>query len=601
LRHRQKKAYSAGPLIIVALLIGGFILIQSNQDVDTYSSGTEFNEQEPSRELLASRTGLPLSREGRITGADGEVLVCSSDWYDDWKKVDGNFGLTCIDNNVVEGMDIAMYDENYVWIQSKSALKGKNACFQTLASEHPEYIFEIYYCHPPKVQSTCKDSDLGRNPWSYGTVTGIGGDGKTFSSSDSCNGNSLIERYCDGNNEPATYTDICDNGCEKGACITDAQAAANKPAVQKTADAPKTDTNQQASSDCGIYTTTFEPSVVQKGRAANRVPSYTILDPERNKARNQYYTELKSRVAIIEGNAFDRQYYSTLKEYNFGCVDRETRTVELAKIDKTLETDISDMFYAGPNDKDSIRFTIKTSRNEYFGPPDIFGNFGCNNDILVEWDRTYIKDVKMDLPRDFVTPRAKYPHSNNPKMDSDALYSIRPIGNGASTTIEIEVETTSETPDDTEIILSLFDCNLHVEDHQYGYDTIDSKGALTGGIWNAVIIPVYESRNTSGQNQITSQNQLRGEPTQVFKNDTLKNQFVKNQINISGNVTYLAAYGDPRGDANYTARVQTQTRFLGLIPVNLELGYNLDWNPEVKDYEITREQKWYYFLFPNLG
>ena len=79
------------------------------------------------------------------------------------------------------------------------------------------YNVDIYYCTGTAVR-TCTDSDGGKDYDTRGTVTFQYGNNPKEYYEDTCpNSNSLMERYCDSSNSPATTSKSC--SCSNGECV----------------------------------------------------------------------------------------------------------------------------------------------------------------------------------------------------------------------------------------------------------------------------------------------------------------------------------------------------------------------------------------------
>ena len=65
---------------------------------------------------------------------------------------------------------------------------------------------------------SCEDTDGGKDKETKGTVSGVDIDGNSYEYDDRCVETWLVEYFCDGD-EYKNQNFICDNDCEKGACI----------------------------------------------------------------------------------------------------------------------------------------------------------------------------------------------------------------------------------------------------------------------------------------------------------------------------------------------------------------------------------------------
>jgi hypothetical protein len=72
--------------------------------------------------------------------------------------------------------------------------------------------------HTGRCGVACTDSDNGRDLYTKGSVDGYGNKGDHLRKTDSCNGNTLTEYYCDNNNLVDYVQRECLQGCSNGAC-----------------------------------------------------------------------------------------------------------------------------------------------------------------------------------------------------------------------------------------------------------------------------------------------------------------------------------------------------------------------------------------------
>lgn len=76
--------------------------------------------------------------------------------------------------------------------------------------------------------SSCTDSDSGLDRYTKGTVSGIGNDGKPYSTTDVCVGSDLMEYHCNEYGSTATLKS-CEYGCSNGACLSSNNSTSVKP------------------------------------------------------------------------------------------------------------------------------------------------------------------------------------------------------------------------------------------------------------------------------------------------------------------------------------------------------------------------------------
>lgn len=159
------------------------------------------------------------------------------------------------------------------------------------------------------------------------------------------------------------------------------------------------------------------------------------------------------------------QYYTVVQTFNTGCSDPKYVPVKLALADTSLNS-----FYAensdgsvnaaantqamGANDVYETTATIKAGSDTYFGNP----NSNCENIAVVEYDKTYIKQVSGDtaraVPGSFTYKNATYDGAN--------AFLIPKSADGASVTFNIKIESTSSdiAAGNAQPQITLFDCDI---------------------------------------------------------------------------------------------------------------------------------------------
>ena len=637
MKRRKSKSYSAGPLILVLLVAGAFMLAQNNQEKTDYEVGREFIADSYERDSLV--LNAPIGREGRAgendefvcsTGEDERFNLCSSGC--DRKQTSGVY---CIKNTFAPAVDIAQYDRTGSWIRSKEALKDKSACFEVLLSER--YTFEIYYCHLPKAQATCIDSDGGKDYGRFGTVSGIGGDGNPFSATDGCSNDkrTVIERYCDSNNEPATVSPAysCPSGeiCENGKCGT--QQTQTQPAQTQPAQT-QPQQNQQTSTGCGINTVVFNPGVFRSGSVSTKIDADIIqLDVEKTTTSKSTTVNVGDRALFLisaEG------YHSTTFEGKAPCASNWNANIFLKKkeTNPTLQANNSDnepnsrtnpeMMEA--DDEQKLEIYFKTTANEYFG------NFAeCDNLAVAEYDKTYIKSIRGVDPK----PVPGFFANSERIFDGETAFKVFTIGEtradlGLSI---ITIETTSTPPEDTRIRVHFYGCDVGIDSRWNSLRTgiEDANNNLVG--YEAGYIDIYISNAKSGPST-TQTNALTGMAVRTRTQErccfglVTADKYIssgqcpegygtavrescfrqKQEVTFAGNASIQIKSGlEQRGYYNVTALptgivaaryteetnpqltaivTEQEAKFLGLLNVNREITFLVTENG------LIREKKW---------
>lgn len=167
---------------------------------------------------------LALSGGQGLTVVNEAVCSRNPDESYEFTHQDSNDLVVCRENTDHIGEAYQLFevkdDGSWNFIGEKKIPEGGVRCFGVEVGQ--KYHVSVFYCDD-LVERTCTDSDGGENYYTSGTVTfDIEGDDKSSEVYlDECDGDTLLERKCDSDNSPSTFSKVCSEGCSNGACIED--------------------------------------------------------------------------------------------------------------------------------------------------------------------------------------------------------------------------------------------------------------------------------------------------------------------------------------------------------------------------------------------
>lgn len=233
---------------------------------------------------------------------------------------------------------------------------------------------------------------------------------------------------------------------------------------------PTTPTTPTTAAVCNVEDISFSPQMVRLGKAGTSLSTaahnYFILTDNLGSFGGatdaDVPTEYSMQVMFGEN---DTEYYTVVENVNTGCQDPKYVSVSLPLADTSLNS-----FYAknadgsvngasnaqavGADDIFETTVTIKAGSDTYFGNP----TSSCENIAVVEFDKTYVRQVSGDDP---APVPGFFTYSNTSAYDGSAAFVIPKSADGAEVSFNVILESTGTEPDGTNNpILYVYDCDI---------------------------------------------------------------------------------------------------------------------------------------------
>jgi hypothetical protein len=232
---------------------------------------------------------------------------------------------------------------------------------------------------------------------------------------------------------------------------------------------PTTTEPTATSGGCNIEDVSFQAKMTRLGKAGTSLSTagnnYFILTDNLGSAAANAATTVPTNYQMdVMFGENSTTYYTVVKSVNTGCSDPKFEAVELALADTSLNSfyaknsdgtvnSASDMEAMGADDTYETTVTMKAGSDTYFGNPDS----SCENIAVVEYDKTFIKQISSDDARP-VPGAFTY---NNASYDGSSAFAIPKVGDGEEASFNVIIESTTNNPDGSNPpIITVYDCDI---------------------------------------------------------------------------------------------------------------------------------------------